>query len=222
MFSFEDEELLYEARSFIDRHFKYVASEAVQLMEPEIVRKSIDQIYPGGWEGLRKDRDDSLLRMSKVFATNPEPSLISEWWRLRRVVNGDQSYFFIRPHTEVEMVEIGELECKALVRVAEVELGERRDKIKRRGMRLMVWKRESTSDYWPRHPNEITAWENDAPVAYHKWGRIRTPERVASDEEQVATCFRPGTKKAPQDGPAAKLKMSREEFHGIDDTREVS
>jgi len=215
-------DLYADARHFIGKHF---GGADMSSLPKERVREVMDSIHPDGWEGYATDYESFVERASAGDRTRPDEipwelrSPIQKWAALRRHVHGTAHDFWIKPHTEVINVELGDEISHAALRIADYTEGARRDKIHRYGIKLMTWKVISTSERWGKvwgKPETLIVWQDEAPTEYARWGAVNTPERHASKTEQYDTCYRPGTHKSPMQGPAARLGVTREEFHGID------
>jgi hypothetical protein len=172
----------------------------------EGIMACVEKSYEGGWAAFEAD----YHRVMDITA-KPEPKLtpFQMWAKLPNIVGGPRDRWMLRPHEEVESVVMTDTEIKAVLTIAKIEERAQRDRVTF-GKRLIVWTR--TDDGW--HRESIDAWGEDAHEIV-RWGRVRTPDYVASQREQYETCYRPGTKKSPLQGPAARLGVTREEFHKL-------
>ena len=201
MYSIED-----DARDYLSRQLKGMDVSSVPF---EAVKSCVAQTYEGGWVAYEAD-------FNRVMSLREKPTPVLTpfqlWAKLPNIVETPRSYFLLRPHSEVISVDIGDDEIKAVLRIAKVDERAQRDRISY-GAKLIVWKRDEDG-WWSYTPESITVWGSEYEELV-RWGRVKTAEWVASQREQYETCYRPGTEKTPMQGPAARLGVSREEFHKI-------
>lgn len=196
-----------DARSYLSRQLGGIDVSEVPF---EAVKSCVEKSYEGGWVAFEADfhRVMSITEKPKL-----PPTPFQLWAKLSRIMTWEpRTTFILRPHQEVVSVDMTDDEVKAVLRIARTEERATRDRVTY-GARLIVWKRDADGD-WGRSQS-IDVWTEEAEEMV-RWGRVRTPEYVASQREQFDTCFRPGTHKSPMQGPAARLEITREELHGIE------
>jgi hypothetical protein len=193
-----------DARSYLSRTLHGMDVSSVPF---EAVVGCIESSYEGGWAAYKADYE----RVMQV-AAKPKPVLtpFQKWVKLSRMIGGSPQFWHLRPHQEVQSVEVNDHEAKAVIKLARTKETASRDVVQY-GYKLIAWKR--TDNGWSA-PEDIEVWTEVAEEIV-RWGRVRTEDWVESQKEQFETCFRPGTHKSPMQGPAARLEVSREEFHNI-------
>lgn len=193
-----------DARSYLSRTLSGMDVSSVPF---EAVVACIESSYEGGWTAYVADYN----RVMQVTA-KPEPVLtpFQKWAKLPSIIGGPRMRWILRPYEEVQSVDIGDDEVKAVLRIARTKERTMRDEVTY-GMRLIVWTLDESGN-WKRE--SIDVWGEDAEEVV-RWGRVRTEDWVESQKDQYETCYRPGTKKSPLQGPAARLGVTREEFHNI-------
>lgn len=201
MVSLED-----DARSYLSRVLDGLDMSTVPY---EKVQACVDQSYDGGWAAFEAD----FHRVMALDAPKPvELTPFQKWAKLSRMMPWEpRTTWILRPHQEVLSVTVTDDEVKAVIKIARTDEKSQRDVVTY-GKRLIVWTRID-EERWSKESIEV--WPEDDTEEIVRWGRVRTPDYVASQREQYETCYRPGTHKSPLQGPAARLGVSREEFHNL-------
>lgn len=193
-----------DARSYLSRELGGLDMSAVPF---EALKSCIEQSYEGGWIAYEADYHRV---MSLTAPPEVELTPFQKWAKVARMIGGSPHQFHLRPHQEVVSVDMTDDEIKAVLKIARTEERSQRD-IVTYGVKLIVW--HLTESGWSA-PESIDVWTEDAQEIV-RWGRVRTEDWVASQMDQYETCYRPGTKRSPMQGPAARLEITREELHDL-------
>jgi len=204
-----------DARSYLSRT---LGGFDMSAFDDATIRRNIEAGFEGGWDAFkadyerfhapeRKDRGQAVLTPFQQYV------------KLRRMVHGQERDFRLKPHEEVLAVEVTDDVARVMIKVVSLDERSRADVIVATGTKFMTFKKFGDSAHmalmgrWKQRPVDVTVYWDDEPTVadQHRWGRLRTPERVESDGWQLGTCYRPGTAKSPMDGYVRRMEVSWEE-----------
>lgn len=179
----------------------------------------IDKTYLGGWTQFRRDetseRPHLTIQSSDWLVEQPEseptePTLMQLRAQAQRTLGSRAIRLGVLD--EIVAVRIQPDLITVTIKCYEVTESARRWKVTKSGIKLLAWRREEAS--WSTI-EPVICWDEDADsFDLHRYGSIRTPERINDQEDQYENCYRPGTKQSPMRGWAAREGLSHEEVFG--------
>lgn len=218
-------DIISDAKSYISSKFVGVPTDD---FDDDTVITLIDQLYPGGWADYQLD-----FRRFEATVVTPEarPSMLKLWSQFQQLAGGSVQRYRRGVHDEVLSVDLTTME--AMIQVHKVDHRSTRDIITQVGLKLLTAK-DAVTVWADESPTEEIVWAlkcgdtdratllarlsvlaDKLPKAttHVRWGRVATPDWVATQREQFETCYRPGGEKTPMQGWVARLELSHEQAH---------
>ena len=199
-------DLMADARVYLSRHLGGVDFSGYSN---EVIRDCIESAWPGGWSDfesafMRNVRETQRLALQSTEQLSPiKRKAMVEHYLGRR----------LKMYDEVVSSEFTPTKVQFVLSLATVDYRSRRDIVTSRRLELHVFTRETEEGRWSHQTIDSESHDLESHV---RFGAINTPERDEATKEQVETCYRPGTEKAPMQGWVARAEMSHKQAHATE------
>lgn len=204
-------DLYADARRYISRNFGDVD---MSSLPQDAVRRTVDQLHPGGWQDFEADFMKWNTTTSAVVKTE-------EWSPVKVRIKVAQMLGkrFLKAHDEVKSFSCTDTDIKFVVSIATVDERSRRDIITARTIQLHTFHRDAVGEEWTHDMIDVTEDVREESI---RFGSAMTPERYEAMMEQYETCYRPGTSRVPMAGWVARAEMSWRDAHADEDFQTTS
>lgn len=198
------ETLIGSAREYAQNKLGNVAKTMTDLQ----VMDMIENFYTGGWSQFKTDNPTTVkVDLNQAIQKKPE---INKFTLHAQVQKYTGHSIRLGLMDEIVKIEETEKDLRVLIKVHKVREQSNRWTVEQIGLKSMIFRRIS-EDHFSLSPSEVeTIWTDDDTVMVGQYVRVRTPEYVEDQLDQVSTCYRPGSSRAPLSGQYTRENADEE------------